>query len=206
MVHMFRAYLTKKQMPRSFWFFSIVHSARMMNAIPGKLHGKLASPFLLVHRVGHDERTWFPLFSVCYFHHDRDGAVTYSHTQAHTMDGIAVGRSPTSNALLVYNPRTKRYYEPDSYRLDLYRLPSSVYPYLTYDGGLFCLLCWDDNPSMEELDPPGSRVEQLDPSTNMLIAGTVMDIPLHSNPTGPAMCQVLFNNGTSQDAIIDQNA
>jgi hypothetical protein len=48
-VHMSRAYLTEKQMPRSFWFFSIVHSARMMNAIPGKFHGKLASPFLLVH-------------------------------------------------------------------------------------------------------------------------------------------------------------
>jgi hypothetical protein len=107
MVHMSRAYLTEKQMPRSFWFFSVVHSARMMNAIPGKLRGKLASPFLLVHGVGHDERTWFPLFSVCYFHHDRDGDVARSHSQAHTMDGIAVGRSPTSNALLVYNPRTK---------------------------------------------------------------------------------------------------
>jgi hypothetical protein len=112
MVHMSRAYLTEKQMPRSFWFFSVVHSARMMNAIPGKLHGKLASLFLLVHGVGHDERTWFPLFSVCYFHHDRDGDVARSHYQAHTMDGIAVGQSPTSNALLVYNPRSKKYYEP----------------------------------------------------------------------------------------------
>jgi len=108
MVHMSRAYITEKQMPRSFWFFSIFHSARMMNTIPGKLHGKLASPFLLVHGVGHDERTWFPLFSVWYIHHDRDGPVARSHTQAHTMDGIAVGRSPTSNALLVYNPRTKK--------------------------------------------------------------------------------------------------
>ena len=49
---------------------------------------------------------------------------------------------------------------------------------------------------MEELHPPGMRVNWLDPSTNMLIAGTVMDIPLHSNPNGPAMYQVLFNNGT----------
>jgi hypothetical protein len=54
----------------------------------------LASPFLLVHGVGHDERTWFPIFSVCYFHHDRDGDVARLHSQAHTMDGIAVGRSP----------------------------------------------------------------------------------------------------------------
>ena len=56
---------------------------------------------------------------------------------------------------------------------------------------------WDDNPSMEELHPPGTRVERLDPSTNMLIAGTVMDIPLHSNPNGSAVHQVLFDNGTS---------
>jgi hypothetical protein len=62
MVHMARAYLTKKQMPRSFWFYAVCHLARMMNAIPGKFGGKLASPFLLVHGVGHDERTWFPLF------------------------------------------------------------------------------------------------------------------------------------------------
>jgi len=67
MVHMARAYLTEKQMPRSFWFYAVPHSARMMNAIPGKSGGKLASPFLLVHGVGHDERTWFPLFLVCYF-------------------------------------------------------------------------------------------------------------------------------------------
>jgi hypothetical protein len=143
--------------------------------------------FLLVHGVGHDERTWFPLFSVCYFHHDKDGAVACLHNQAHTMDGIAVGRSPTYNALLVYNPRSKQYYEPDSYRFDSYRLPSSVYPSLKYDGGLFCSLYWDNNPSMKELYPPGTRVERLDPSTNMLLAGTVMDIPLHSNPNGSAM-------------------
>ena len=98
----------------------------MMNAIPGKFGGKLASPFLLVHGVGHDEQTWFPLFLVCYFHCEWEGDISQSHCQAHTMDGIAIGRSPTSNAMLVYSPWTKRYYEPDSYRLDPYRLPSSV--------------------------------------------------------------------------------
>ncbi len=55
MVHMARAYLTEKQMPRSFCFYAIVYLARMMNAIPGKFGGKLASPFLLVHGSGHDE-------------------------------------------------------------------------------------------------------------------------------------------------------
>jgi hypothetical protein len=165
MVHMARAYLTEKQMPQSFWFYAIVHSTRMINAIPGKFGGKLASPFLLVHGSGHDERTWFPLFLVCYFHHVRDGNIPRSHCQLHTLDGIAIGRSPTSNALLVYNPRTKHYYEPDSYRLDPYWLSSSVYPSLKYDGGLFCSLLWDKNVPTEEPFPPGTRVEHLDPST-----------------------------------------
>ncbi len=55
LVHMGRAYLTEKQMPRTFWFYVITHAARMMNAILGKHLGYLASPFLLIHGVGHDE-------------------------------------------------------------------------------------------------------------------------------------------------------
>ena len=159
MVHMARAYLTKKQMPRAFWFYAIVHSAHMMNAIPGKIHGHIASPFLLVHGVGHDEQTWISLFSICYFHHEKDGNMKWSKHQAHSMDGIIVGRSPTSNALLVYNPRNKHDYEPDSYPIDSYRLPCSIYRDLKYDGGLFCSLYHDKNPPIEKLYPPVTRVE-----------------------------------------------
>ena len=206
MVHMARAYITEKQMPRTFWFYAVVHAARMMNAIPGRYSsGRLASPFLLVHGVGHDERTWIPIFSLAFFHHERDGDVSRSHHQAHTMDGIVVGRSPTSNALLVYNPRNKKYYEPDSYRIDPYRLPTSAYPSIKYDGGLFVSLLRDDNPQFEEKYPPGTRVERLDPTTGTLVSGTVMDIPfpvdgvsdcsaaMHGNPS----YTILFDNGTS---------
>jgi hypothetical protein len=98
-----------------------------MNAIPGKLHGRLASPFLLVHGISHDERTWVPPFSLCYFHHEKDGDQRRLHNQAHTLDGIIIGHSPTSNALLACNPRNKQYYKPDSYRIDSYWLPGSVY-------------------------------------------------------------------------------
>ena len=93
------------------------------------------------------------------------------------MDGVLVGRSPTSNALLVYNPCTKQYHELDSYRIDSYHLPGSVYSEVKYDGGLFCSLYCNGNPSFKEKYPPGTRVERIDPSSNMLFAGTVMDIP-----------------------------
>ena len=46
MVHMAQAqaYLTKKQMSCSFWFYAVTHAARMMNAIPGKFKDRLALP------------------------------------------------------------------------------------------------------------------------------------------------------------------
>jgi hypothetical protein len=72
--------------------------------IPGKFHGKLASPFMLVHSVCLDQRTWIPLFSLCYFHHKKDSDASCSKNKAHTLDGIVIGRSLTSNAILFYNP------------------------------------------------------------------------------------------------------
>ena len=114
MVHMARAYLTETQMPWAFWFYAIIHTACMMNAILGRIHGCLVSPFLLDHGMGHDERTCVPLFSLCYFLHEKDGNLKRSKHQAHTMDGIIIGCSPTPNALLVYNPCNKQYYEPEA--------------------------------------------------------------------------------------------
>jgi hypothetical protein len=122
------------------WFYAITHAARMMNAIPGKHSGYLTSPFLPVHGVGHNKQTWFFLFSLRYFHHVCDGNQKCSKHQAHTMDGILIGRSPTSNALLMYNPQNKQYYDSDSYCLDSYRLPTLVYPDIKYNSGLFCSL------------------------------------------------------------------
>jgi hypothetical protein len=91
MVHMSRTYLMEKQMSRTFWYFTIKHSTRMMNMISGKYKGKLASPFMLVHSVRPAPRTWLPLFLLCYFHHDKDSNAPHSKNQAHTLDGIVIG-------------------------------------------------------------------------------------------------------------------
>ena len=196
MVHMSRAYLTEKQMPRTFWYYAVKHAARMMNMIPGKYRGKLASPFMLVHGARPDPRTWLPLFLLCYFHHEKDSDASRSKSQAHTMDGIILGRSPTSNAILVYNPRNQRYYEPDSYRIDPYRLPSSVYPSIQYDGGLFVSLHRNDIPNISEPYPPGTRVLDSNPATGLAHAGTVMDIPFDST-TSPHYL-ILLDDGTTR--------
>jgi hypothetical protein len=90
MVHMARAYLMEKQMPCTFWFYAITHAGCMMNAIPGKIHSCHASPFLLVNFESHNKCTRVPIFSLCDFHHEKDGDKKSSKNQAHTMDGIIV--------------------------------------------------------------------------------------------------------------------
>ncbi len=196
-------------MPWTYWFFAVTHAAQMMNAIPGKLHGHLAFPFLLVHGVGHDKRTGIPLFSFCFFNHDKDGPIKQSKHQANTLDGIVVGRSPTSNALMVYNPCSKTYCEPDSYRFDSYCLPGLMYPDVKYNGGLFCYLLQDDNPLIKEKYPPGTRVERLDPSTNILLAGTDMDISFSGvvlESSDAPLYTILFDNSTTSSVPLSEMA
>jgi hypothetical protein len=110
MVHMSWAYLTEKQMPHTYWYFAIKHTARMMNMILGKYHNKLVSPFMLIHGLHPDRRTWLPLFLQCYFHHEKDSDASCSKHQAHTLDGIVVGQSSTYNAILVYYSWNQWYY------------------------------------------------------------------------------------------------
>jgi hypothetical protein len=169
----------------------------MMNMIPGQYNDKLASPFMLAHGVHPDQRTWLPLFSLCYFHHEKDSDAQRSKNQAHMLDGIIVGPSPTSNAILVYNPRNHRYYEPDSYKIDPYWLPSSVYPTIVYDSGLFVSLHRGNVPTISEPYPPGTRVEEPSSSNNMIQrSGTVMDIPL--DPTISPQYLILFDDGSTK--------
>jgi hypothetical protein len=118
--------------------------------ISGKYRGKLVLPFMPIHGVHPDQRTLIPLFMLCYFHHKKDSDSSHSKNKAHTLDSIIDGRSPMSNTILVYNPRSQCYYKPDSYRLDPYQLASSVYPTMIYNGGLFIYLHQDDSSPISE--------------------------------------------------------
>jgi hypothetical protein len=128
----------------------------MMNMIPGKYRGKLASPFMLADGVRLDQRSWIPLSSLCYFHHKKVSNALRSKNQAHTLDGIVIGKSLTSNAILVYKPCNQCYYKLDSYRLDPYWLPSSVNPMIIHDGGLFVSLHQDGTAPISVPYPAGS--------------------------------------------------
>jgi hypothetical protein len=65
---------------------------------------------------------------------------------------------------------------------------------------------------MEEKCPPGTQVKQLDPTTKMLLAGTVMDIPFPldvsaSNGAEPnCPYTVLFDNSTTDSIPLSKMA
>ena len=114
------------------------------------------------------------------------------------MDGIALGCSPTSNVPLVYNPRNKQFHEPETHRLDPYRIPSSMYSNIKYDGGSFCSLVKDGALSQDKAYPPGTHMIQEDPTTWTLHSGTVMAILLDSSqPVEQQLYLIEFDNFTT---------
>ena len=95
----------------------------MTNQILAKVNRKFTTPFELVHHVAPDTRIWLPLFSIAYFYKDSDSDKNRTTFQYKSMIGIVIGRSTKTNALSVYNPITKQYYDPDTYKFDPSRLP-----------------------------------------------------------------------------------
>jgi hypothetical protein len=84
-----------------------------------------------------------------------------------------------------------------------------VYPTLKYRGGLFVSLLCDDNQSFEEKYPPGMQVKWIDPFTNMLLAGMVMDIPFpvsSSEADSQQSYLILFDNGTTASVPLNEMA
>ena len=95
----------------------------MLNQVPGRLGLKLNTLFELFHNAKPDSKIWLELFSIGYFNHDTDNNESRSKLQAHTLDGITVGRDDRYNSIIFYNPITSTYYLPPALRLDKSRLP-----------------------------------------------------------------------------------
>jgi hypothetical protein len=87
-----------------------------------------------------------------------------------------------------------------------------VYPSIKYNGGLCVSLLRDDNPQFEEKNPPSTRVERINQGTNMLVSGTVMDIPFPIEVSGLSEDStdlpytILFDDGTTASTPLSQMA
>ena len=154
-----RAFITETQVGREFWYFAVRHAAMMLNQVPGQLGLTITTPFELVHNSKPDLKKWFEILSIGYFNHDTDNANSRSKMQAHTLDGIAVGRDDNTNYIIFYNPITSSYYRPPAFRLDESILPITNFPNsLRFYGGLTCGLIRNKTYPIHEPFPPGTRV------------------------------------------------
>ena len=109
-----RIYFIKASQLR-IWYFAVRHAAMMLNQVPGRPGLTLTTTFELVHNSKTDSKIWFELFSIGYFNHDTDNSESRSKLQAHTLDGISVGRDDRSNSIVFYNPVTSSYYRPPTF-------------------------------------------------------------------------------------------
>ena len=114
-IQMTRLFITENQVGREFWYFAVRNAAMMLNQVPVRLGLKLTTQFDLVHNSKPDSKTWFELFSIGYFNHETDNAESRSKLQAHTLDGIAIGRDDRSNSIIFYHPISYSYYRPPAF-------------------------------------------------------------------------------------------
>ena len=105
-IEMARSYLTKRQMSWDYWFWSICHAVKITNHATGHLGKKLTSPYELLHGYKTNPMIWFEILSTSYFHHQTNGTVKCSTSQALTMASTTVGCNPRSNNITLYNPNT----------------------------------------------------------------------------------------------------
>ncbi len=71
------------------------------------------------------------------------------------------------------------------------------------------ILLWDNTLIMEEKYPPDTLVEQVDLSTNMILASTVMDIPFSldvSDSSHNASYTILFDNDMTSLVLLSEMA
>ena len=125
---MARLCIIENNFGRESWYFTVCHSAMVLNQVPGRLGLKLTTPFELVRNEKPDSKTWFELFSIVYFKHHIDNTEIRSKLQAHTLDVIAVGRDDKSNYTIFYNFITSSYYCLPYFCLDESILPITNFP------------------------------------------------------------------------------
>ena len=132
---MARAWIANKLMPSNFWWYALRHAVMVSNYLPIKINNTFTSPYFIVHHRRPDLRNLIPLFSVGYITKYKDGTISRSNIDSHSIRVILIGKDHKSNSLLFYHPPTKKIIASDTYRLDPTLSTGPVF-HLEFDGGL----------------------------------------------------------------------
>ena len=190
---MARAYITNKQIPRSYWYWAIRHTARIHNIYPIQNDSKITIPYELVYNELPDYRQLIRLFSTTYFAHTKDGVKRRSPFQAHTLQGIAIGWSEVANGLEIYNPITKQIYTSTVFKIDELNATRSLFN-LQYNGGIFQGLLSVDSTSHSTTTYPLGTPVAIPTSTNTQ-KGYINSIPSDAESNQDTFYTVQLSNG-----------
>lgn len=172
---MARAFAKDKKMPRSFWFWTIWHAARVHNIFPVTHAKTLTIHHEMVYNNKPDYCQLFRLFSTAYFSHTKDGTKQCTNVQSHSLHGITVGWGDTANGMEIYNPITKQFYTTTVYKLDEHN-NTKQYFNLPYIGEIFSgVLSLDSTQNIPEPYPIGTAV--IMPSPQGSSKGYVLAVP-----------------------------
>lgn len=158
-VDMARAFITDKQMPRSFWFHALRYATQLSNIFPVRVNGINTTSHELAYGVKPDYRILFQLFSTGYFKVERDGnRRRHGIAEAQSRQGIAIGRSRKANALEFYCPTSKTIHTSADFTLDEGCNTPRAFN-LKYEGGIFFGL-YDHSPAARGVEPfpNGTRI------------------------------------------------
>jgi len=105
MVNMARNWLSSADLPPSFWIYAVRRAAEVCNYFPTTLDdGLVTTPFELVHATKPDLRNLFKPFALAAVRRERVGNEKLGKFDSQSLPMITLGRCPTSNGLLFYNP------------------------------------------------------------------------------------------------------
>ena len=191
---MARAFITDKQMPKSYWYWAIKHANQVMNTFPIVLNKQLTTPMEVATGTKPDLRQLFSLFSTAFFSKLEDSTTKRTNMQSHTMQGIAVGWCEKANGMNIYNPLTKQLYTTNLFRPDE-SMSTKNYFNLSYNGGMFVGLYSEDCEKLIKEDFPIGTAVSIPSNTGSKL-GFVSAVPAITSINDP-LYTISLTDGTT---------
>jgi hypothetical protein len=191
LVTMARTWLASAELPSSFWFYAVRRATEVCNYFPLQLEdGSFITPFELVHAVKPDLRVLFKPFTLAAVRRERVGNETLGKFEAQSTPMITLGRCPTSNGLLFYNPVNNSFVSSIDYTFQPNVTSGARFGY-KYSPGTFIYRLDEPNTIYAPQFPLDSEVDVHTHSPPH--RGTITGVPTYNHPD---IYVVRFRDGT----------
>jgi len=130
-------WLASAELPSSYWFYAVKCAAEVCNYFPFKMEdGSYSTPFELVHHNKPDLRVLFRLFALAAIRRERVNSDNLGKFDSQSLPMITVGKCPSSDGLLFYNPVNHTFVSSINYQFQ-HHVASGAGFGLRYQSGTF---------------------------------------------------------------------